>query len=691
MMVSKRGFLGTALLVCMFALLLCLPRAAFAVQQKTYLVLGDSISTGYQPGGTHLTDQAFFGIVAKDRGYTLDNHAVTGNTSTGVWGQIKDGALDSSIKQASVITLTIGGNDMMAPLYESIAAHYNETHAKAPIEASDITSIFSNSKDPRYGEVLGAATFVISYLDQDTDAQLTAYMQPTTTALSSNLDSIASYIHTLNPDATFVVETQYYPYYWLKGSILGVLINDGFGTEKAAFPRAVPMLNNEIAANATGSDGTVRYVVADSYAAFAQAYKTTPSTRLTCAYYESTDDPSLDFHPNVAGHALIAQTMEGVMLPQMTVSEQPATGLTYTGAAQTLGSVNVTVPASGAAIRYGTSADTCDSDAAPTQTVPGTYTTHYKVTASGYEVCKGSFTTTIVAADASGATVTAIPDQTYTGSAITPALTVTLNGTTLVAGTDYTVSYANNTDPGTATYTITFMGNYTGTVSGTFTITKRRTAEMDAPDGIAQTGLDQVLAMASVSQPDAKSIDVELIITDANAADPDSVAVESAFTSAGLTPGALYNTFLGKVVDGTLTDIGSSNDVLVGVSYPFDFSGKDQVRVFARHTGQTYELTEIPNSYGEYIVLDRCANTVTVYSKRYSTFGIGYTVVAATSPAAGTTPAAEASSTAGTSSTTTAKSSALPNTADETMPYALGILALALAGAGCAAFVRCRR
>jgi lysophospholipase L1-like esterase len=661
----------------MFALLLCLPNAAFADEQKTYLVLGDSISTGYQPGGTHLTDQAFFGIVAKDRGHTLDNHAITGNTSTGVWGQMQNGALDADIKQASVITLTIGGNDMMAPLYASIAAHYNETHTSAPIEASDITTIFSNSKDPRYGDVLGAATFVISQLDQDTDAELTVYMQPTINALSSNLDSIASYIHALNPDATFVVETQYYPYYWLKGSIIGVLINEGFGTEAAAFPRAIPMLNNEIVANATGSDGTVRYVVADSYAAFAQAYKTSPSTRLTCAYYESTDDSSLDFHPNVAGHALIAKTMEGVMLPQMTVSEKPAAGLAYTGAAQALGSVNVTVPASGAVVRYGTSADTCDSTATPTQTAAGTYTTYYKVTASGYEVCKGSFAATIVAADASGATVSGIDSSyIYTGAAITPAPTVTLNGTTLTAGTDYTVSYADNTDPGTATYTITSIGNYTGMKSGTFTIAKKHTAELDAPDGITQTGLDQVLAALSAAQPEAKSIDAQLIIVDADLTDADSKAIASAFTAAGLTPGALYNAFLGKVVDGTLTDIGSSNDVLVGVSYPFDFSGKDQMRVFTYHAEQTYELTTAPNAYGEYIVLDRNADTVTVFAKRYSTFGIGYTVAAATP------------STAETSSANGVPSSATPSTADETMPCALGMLALALAGAGCAAFAR---
>jgi hypothetical protein len=73
-------------------------------------------------------------------------------------------------------------------------------------------------------------------------------------------------------------------------------------------------------------------------------------------------------------------------------------------------------------------------------------------------------------ADISGVTIAPIPDQTYTGSPITPALTVTLGGKTLAPGTDYKASYTNNVKAGTATATITGIGNYTGTKSATFKI-----------------------------------------------------------------------------------------------------------------------------------------------------------------------------------------------------------------------------
>ena len=58
----------------------------------------------------------------------------------------------------------------------------------------------------------------------------------------------------------------------------------------------------------------------------------------------------------------------------------------------------------------------------------------------------------------------------YTGNAVTPNWSLQYNGMTLEYGTDYTVSYENNTDLGTATVTYTGNGNYTGTRTETFSI-----------------------------------------------------------------------------------------------------------------------------------------------------------------------------------------------------------------------------
>lgn len=59
----------------------------------------------------------------------------------------------------------------------------------------------------------------------------------------------------------------------------------------------------------------------------------------------------------------------------------------------------------------------------------------------------------------------------YTGKAITPKLTITHGSKTLNEGIDYTISYDNNVNIGTATITITGKGSYTGTVTKSFAIT----------------------------------------------------------------------------------------------------------------------------------------------------------------------------------------------------------------------------
>ena len=70
-----------------------------------------------------------------------------------------------------------------------------------------------------------------------------------------------------------------------------------------------------------------------------------------------------------------------------------------------------------------------------------------------------------------GITVTGIHNTRYTGKKIVMSkLAVQAGGRTLIPGTDYTVAYKNNLNPGTAEITITGKGNYTGTVVKTFNI-----------------------------------------------------------------------------------------------------------------------------------------------------------------------------------------------------------------------------
>ena len=71
---------------------------------------------------------------------------------------------------------------------------------------------------------------------------------------------------------------------------------------------------------------------------------------------------------------------------------------------------------------------------------------------------------------AAAASVIALGGYTYTGKAVKPGVVVYSNDTKLKKDTDYTVSYKNNKNAGTATVTVTGAGKYTGTLSKTFKI-----------------------------------------------------------------------------------------------------------------------------------------------------------------------------------------------------------------------------
>ena len=101
------------------------------------------------------------------------------------------------------------------------------------------------------------------------------------------------------------------------------------------------------------------------------------------------------------------------------------------------------------------------------------------ITGIGDYIGTVSKTYKINAASVAKATVTlSATSYTYSGAAKKPSVkSVVLGSTTLKAGTDYKVSYKNNTKAGTATVTITGLGNYTGTVSKTYTIKKASLAK----------------------------------------------------------------------------------------------------------------------------------------------------------------------------------------------------------------------
>lgn len=108
-----------------------------------------------------------------------------------------------------------------------------------------------------------------------------------------------------------------------------------------------------------------------------------------------------------------------------------------------------------------------------------------------------------------------IPVQLWTGSPVTPIVTV--QG--LTENTDFTVAYSNNTDPGTATVTVTGMGEYAGTLTAEFLI------------AVPFTPPPATVTASETEEPSDDSIAylVDLGVIDLESFDPDAVVTRADF------------------------------------------------------------------------------------------------------------------------------------------------------------------
>ena len=98
------------------------------------------------------------------------------------------------------------------------------------------------------------------------------------------------------------------------------------------------------------------------------------------------------------------------------------------------------------------------------------------LTSSNYDITFTKGTLTVGKKALEDGFIADIASMVYNGVAQEPAPVVTFNGLTLVKGTDYSVSYENNVNVGTATATVTALANstkYSGSASKTFSITKK--------------------------------------------------------------------------------------------------------------------------------------------------------------------------------------------------------------------------
>ena len=204
-----------------------------------------------------------------------------------------------------------------------------------------------------------------------------------------------------------------------------------------------------------------------------------------------------------------------------------------------------------------------------------------------------------------------VPDAVYTGSTLKPAVTVKDGETVLKADTDFTVTYTENINAGTATATITGKGEYKGTKIVNFTIAKADSAAATAPtaNNLTYTGKAQALISAGTATGGEMqySLDGKTYSTDL----PTAINAGEYTVYYKVVADSNHNDTAAQTVKVTIAT--SDADVTAPTANKLTFTGKAQALISAGTVtggemqysldGKTY-CTDLPTATnaGEYIV-----------------------------------------------------------------------------------------
>ncbi len=177
---------------------------------KNLLVLGDSIATGYNVTGN--VNLNYGQIVADYYGCTAVNKAENGLTTDGLITKLtSDSDVKSAASTASVILVSIGGNDLLGAtktaageLIAKWCANPSDTYfyGKTNLDYMSALKVIQGVTDEKQQQSYASDLFAA--INSATSAQVTAS--------APKLTQIRSLISSVNPDAEVVFQTIYNPF-----------------------------------------------------------------------------------------------------------------------------------------------------------------------------------------------------------------------------------------------------------------------------------------------------------------------------------------------------------------------------------------------------------------------------------------------------------------------------------------------
>ena len=292
---GKKVWKKLAACIAVMSMILCmLPVSAFAQEDtpETYVALGDSITSGY---GLSEDESAFPALVAETCGLTLDNQGIAGATSADLLAGLGDGSL--KVAGADVVTITVGGNDLMDALYTYLANQYNASVPGGAMTAETVQTALMTGDTAMLAFAMG----VVPSFASSTEAK---------TALAGfgvNLAGIIKAIRLQNQEAMIIFVTQYNPYKYFAEHITVPL--EQIKTQAQALASAFELGVQAMNAVILQTEGQAGCFVADGYGVIAAAEE----DPCNAAFDMASMKFNLDFHPNAYGHQLIAEEVSGVV------------------------------------------------------------------------------------------------------------------------------------------------------------------------------------------------------------------------------------------------------------------------------------------------------------------------------------------------------------------------------------------
>lgn len=281
-------------LIMAIAMLLSVSVFAQETDSYVYVAFGDSIAAGYGLSDYELaTDTSNMDYVSLLAGSSeLIDFTASGMATNELLELVARAEVVEAVKKADLVTISIGGNDLIRPLLQAVLPDVEIGSLMIPTMAEDAgMDIGAMAQEIGLGDlnvVLPAIMEVIGNVEAITDETYT------------NISAIIAAIKAANPNAAVLIQTVYNPY---RGSQL----LKGYDS---MLDSVFAILNGKIA-KAAAENGAL---TADVFTAFVPYGAVLLNSSIPELFY----DP----HPTYNGHVVIAQTIEdtltaaGVALPE---------------------------------------------------------------------------------------------------------------------------------------------------------------------------------------------------------------------------------------------------------------------------------------------------------------------------------------------------------------------------------------